>query len=427
MAVSTPHSLRACVLASLFLAAAFSPASFADTQIFTGTLDANSPTAPPLEGGRPECGNQLPYMVSGPVQASNSEAFAFFDADFIWGVQMCVGLYSGSFNPADVSQNRIAAVDGSFQANLQAGQDYVIVAQPLCFGDGSFQDQGPFGIGVTPVATASNASVTGGPLQPLPDFGEGTFAGTEPTMDLGEGPHVTDIIGPYQVPETGNYYFTDMRFVLSTDLLMGVYDAPPNTGNPQQNRLFIADDFSVLSLEAGKDYWFAVQPFFAADRGRWLFTLATQAEFFLNALLAGSWFNAAFPGQGFFLDVFPNFGQVFLAWFTFDTMGPADPNEANVGYSGSRWLTAFGPYSGASADLAIELTTGGRFVDPAMVEQDLDYGSINLEFTDCNAGTITYDIPSAGVDGEIPITRIATDNVPLCEDQVNQPGELLTQ
>lgn len=424
MAVTAPLTLRACLLAPMLFA--ITTVSVADTQIFTGTLDGDSPTAPPLEGNRPECGDQLPYMVSGAVQASSAEAFAFFDADFFWGTQMCIGVYSGSFNPADVAQNRIAAVDGATQANLQTGQDYVIVAQPLCFEDGSFTEEGPFGIGVTPVSETSGASVTGGALAPLPPFGEGVFDGTEMMFDFGEGPVVTDVVGPFQVPEDGNYYYTDAWFVLSTDMLLGVYTAQPNAGNPAQNRIFLLDDFGVMRLEAGQDYWFAAQPFFSDERGRWLFTLARPRDFFMNPLLAGSWFNADFPGQGFFLDVFPNFGLVFLAWFTFDNKAPVDENEANVGYSGSRWLTAFGPYDGASADLAIELTTGGRFVDDMPVDQDLEYGSITLEFEDCGNGNITYDIPSAGEAGEIPITRIANDNVPLCEGQVMQPGELLT-
>jgi peptidyl-prolyl cis-trans isomerase A (cyclophilin A) len=42
-------------------------------------------------------------------------------------------------------------------------------------------------------------------------------------------------------------------------------------------------------------------------------------------------------------------------------------------------------------------------------------GTINLEFSDCTAGTITYDIPSVDRQGVIPIERITPDNVALCE------------
>ena len=86
-----------------------------------------------------------------------------------------------------------------------------------------------------------------------------------------------------------------------------------------------------------------------------------------------------------------------------------------MGDPGARWLTAFGDYDGHRAELDIEVTRGGVF-DSAlpMVEQDID-GSIILEFSDCENGLVTYDIPSLGLMGEIPIERIALDNVPRCE------------
>lgn len=33
----------------------------------------------------------------------------------------------------------------------------------------------------------------------------------------------------------------------------------------------------------------------------------------------------------------------------------------------------------------------------------------------CNGGMVSYDIPSAGLPGEVPIQRIALDNVAVCE------------
>lgn len=40
---------------------------------------------------------------------------------------------------------------------------------------------------------------------------------------------------------------------------------------------------------------------------------------------------------------------------------------------------------------------------------------MQIRFSGCNAGVVTYDIPSVGVSGEVPIERIALDNVALCE------------
>jgi hypothetical protein len=49
-----------------------------------------------------------------------------------------------------------------------------------------------------------------------------------------------------------------------------------------------------------------------------------------------------------------------------------------------------------------------------MVDQS-DYGTIEIEFIDCNHAILRYNIPSLGLMGEIAITRIALDNVPRCE------------
>ncbi len=41
---------------------------------------------------------------------------------------------------------------------------------------------------------------------------------------------------------------------------------------------------------------------------------------------------------------------------------------------------------------------------------------MTLEFTTCNAGSVTYRIPSLSLEGIIPIERVVTDNVALCQD-----------
>ncbi len=142
---------------------------------------------------------------------------------------------------------------------------------------------------------------------------------------------------------------------------------------------------------------------------------AAAPVFPINAGLNDSWFNPATPGQGFFITVFPDIKLMFLAWFTYDTERPAPEVEAILGEPGHRWLTAFGTYSADTATLEVELTQGGVFdsVEPAVV-QSAD-GTIEVVFSNCNAGTVNYNIPSAAVSGQIPIERIALDNVPTCE------------
>jgi DNA-binding beta-propeller fold protein YncE len=142
--------------------------------------------------------------------------------------------------------------------------------------------------------------------------------------------------------------------------------------------------------------------------------------FLINAGLNDAWFYPATAGQGFFVTVFPDIGQIFVAWFTYEIERPDESVTAMLGEPGHRWITAFGPYSGDTAELAIEVTSGGVFDSPEHPVTQVNDGTLTLRFSGCNAGTVTYDIPSLGLSGEIPIQRIALDNVAFCETLAGQ-------
>jgi len=142
-----------------------------------------------------------------------------------------------------------------------------------------------------------------------------------------------------------------------------------------------------------------------------------QAFFPINPGFSDAWYNPETDGQGFLISVFPVIGQVFLAWFTYDTDRPPEDVTAILGEPGHRWLTAQGPYSEDTANLTIYLTEGGEFdsaVPPATTDPE-SYGTLALEFADCTEGLVTYDIPSLDLSGVIPIQRVVPDNIELCE------------
>lgn len=137
--------------------------------------------------------------------------------------------------------------------------------------------------------------------------------------------------------------------------------------------------------------------------------------FQINPGLNGSWFFPSTAGQGFLIDVLPDIGKLFLAWFTYDTALPDENDTANLGNAGQRWMTALGSYSENQAVLDIYQSEGGLFDMSAPKPSETKDGTVIVEFTSCNSGTITYDIPSINREGVIPIQRIALDNVDLCE------------
>ncbi len=142
-----------------------------------------------------------------------------------------------------------------------------------------------------------------------------------------------------------------------------------------------------------------------------------QAQININPGLNDAWFNEATAGQGFFFNVFPDLELFFLSWFTYDTERPDDTVEAILGEPGHRWVTAFGTWEGNKVTLDVELTTGGVFdSEEPEVTQTPGYGTIMIVFHDCNNATLTYNFPDLGLMGEIELTRVTLDNVPLCEE-----------
>jgi lysophospholipase L1-like esterase len=138
-------------------------------------------------------------------------------------------------------------------------------------------------------------------------------------------------------------------------------------------------------------------------------------DFQINAGLNDAWYDPATAGQGFLITVFPDVGQMFLAWFTYDLERPGEGVTAKLGEPGHRWLTAQGPYADNQAVLDLWVSSGGVFdaaEPPVTREQD---GEIIIEFSGCNAGTLSYDIASVDRQGVIPIERVSLDNVALCE------------
>jgi hypothetical protein len=140
-------------------------------------------------------------------------------------------------------------------------------------------------------------------------------------------------------------------------------------------------------------------------------------NFKINSGLNDAWFNPATPGQGILIAVFPDIMQMFVAWFTYDTQRPPGDVTAILGGPGQRWLTAQGPIVGDTANLTLFLTEGGVFdaaTPPATTDPAGD-GTMTVEFASCSEGLVTYEIDSLDLSGEIPIERIALDNIALCE------------
>jgi hypothetical protein len=130
--------------------------------------------------------------------------------------------------------------------------------------------------------------------------------------------------------------------------------------------------------------------------------------FAINQGIAGSWFNPDTAGQGFLIDVNPSSNFIFIAWFTYDD------GSAKIGAPEHRWLTAQGDYSGGSASLPLFVTSGGAFDSPQGTATVQD-GTLNISFSDCNSGSVQYQLDGDGLSGSIAIQRLLPATADLCE------------
>ncbi len=156
------------------------------------------------------------------------------------------------------------------------------------------------------------------------------------------------------------------------------------------------------------------------DHPEWVECLyLADCGFRINPGLNDAWYDPATAGQGFFVTVFPDIGQLFLAHFTFETERPPAAAVAVVGEPGHRWITAIGPFEGNRATLAMTLARGGIFDDPTEVDFVTPYGQYELLVEDCRRIRVRYEIPGVGeppgLSGEIELQRVVEDNVALCE------------
>lgn len=136
----------------------------------------------------------------------------------------------------------------------------------------------------------------------------------------------------------------------------------------------------------------------------------------INAGVNDAWFNPATNGQGLLIVAWEEIQYMFVAWFTYDTERPPGDLQAILGEPGHRWLTAQGSYSGDTARLDLYSTSGGVFdnAEPAAGEPVRE-GTLQIHFANCSEATAIYDMPRAGVSGAMPLQRIVSDNVALCD------------
>ncbi|HEV2220477.1 MAG TPA: hypothetical protein VGV08_07955 [Casimicrobiaceae bacterium] len=128
----------------------------------------------------------------------------------------------------------------------------------------------------------------------------------------------------------------------------------------------------------------------------------TNADF----ALSGNWYEAATSGQGFTIEVNPDSGAFFLAWYTYL------PNGTMAGAAGQRWYTAEGSFTPGMRSIPVTIyeTTGGMFDRPTPPGQStVPVGAGTMTFQSCSAATFNYNFSggtNVGLSGTISLSRV---------------------
>ena len=349
---------------------------------------------------------ELAYRQFNAVQVSISGQYHLADASDALPGNLVVALYRDSFDPENPGLNRVGVFDQGEPLAMDSGQDYRVVVQHWC----SNIFPATFA-----VSMAGPGDISGADVVVSPDWSMGQLDGSEPTAVFSGVSQKYDVSGPVVASATGNYWFADVSVFDRMDLVIRVYQGAFNPANTSAGLVARLDDFGDLLLEAGKTYRFVVTAYVPGSTGEWHWVLFPPGPLGFNAGLNGAWYNPATEGQGILLDIFTETKLVFFAWFTFDLERPAGA-MGTIGDEGQRWFTVSGNYEEGdnSASLTLYNSTGGVFDTSPPPVATTEYGTVDLHFTDCLNGVMTYNIPAGPVSGVIPLTRIAKDHLSLC-------------
>ena len=428
-----PHSHRVlfmqAVAAGLTMSLMMASPAWAVGTVLSGIFDGSEPRLLPIavmpledidctEGFKGYLQTEFQVSESGTYRFKNAFGQTTFNNPVPAGVGVTAHVYEQEFDAAAPDKNLVASAVFNWlskRITLTSGAPYVLVVQQWC----SNRD------GAWAVTFTGPGSIDSEFTRETPSFTSGRINPDDPSTlnpclswwDIYESRY--EQFGPVRVSRDGLYYFSDAG---QSELCLSIFTAPFNPDNWSANYITsIADGFGPLRLNAGQDYYFLAQLGSDTGMGEYYFVLAPPAPFRINPGLSDSWYQPDTPGQGFFLDVMDQRNQIFLGWFNFNEEASAFDTFNH------RWLTAFGPFSGTSADLAIEWSSGGAFDTAQPVPTQHHEGSIRLEFTDCNHGWIEFSWDGLGgtnpsQSGVIPIERITGDSIALCESLYREPG-----
>jgi hypothetical protein len=147
----------------------------------------------------------------------------------------------------------------------------------------------------------------------------------------------------------------------------------------------------------------------ACDNAVLAFSDPPPEQSFDFSVVEGNWLSTGTDGQGLMFDYLKSFDQLFVAWFTYtlDPVPPANPPSPGIDGFGQRWLTALLSIEGNIATGSLVVSEGSAFDQPRPSNfRARAVGTISIEFTDCDAGWVSYQIDGLAISNQFPILPV---------------------
>ena len=140
----------------------------------------------------------------------------------------------------------------------------------------------------------------------------------------------------------------------------------------------------------------------SATRSDPLLIQAAGAALNVDGSISGAWYDPAFDGAGFLIEVLTD-GRATVYWFTFD-------DEGN-----QQWLLGFGTIDGSQIVIDELLRTSGGVFGDAFDTADVvttTVGQAVFDFSDCNTALVDFTVD--GVSSSQTLQRLTTINRQVC-------------
>ena len=102
------------------------------------------------------------------------------------------------------------------------------------------------------------------------------------------------------------------------------------------------------------------------------------------------------------IEVIADTNMLLVKWFTY-----AGEDESYGDERDQRWYTSLMEYDGSTAKGTITSTYGGAFEEAALTtDQENEVGYLEMAFSGCATGKVSYELDSIGRSGQFPIEKV---------------------